>query len=347
VRDAAEVVLALDAVGYPEMGSRFFEWARKAQREDGHWEQRYWINGRRGPVWSRGDGGLQIDQTGSMVFAAEQHRQVLDEVAQLEFVESMWESVRLAADLLGNSLDSQTGLHSTGMDLWETYRGSFAYTNAAIYGALRAAASFADAAGQPYLAESWRQAAVSAKRGVLERLWTGRYFARGVDTAGRLDLTVDSSTLGLVEPFDLLSLNDNTERTMMESMVETLVERLGVPLSGGIAILRFEGDRYVGGSAGGVNTLWLARVLLRLALHYQFSSDPARAAAYRDRAVQAMRVVRSRATVTGLLPELIGRADTESGWAAPHGWCMAAFIQCVRLLDRYEGTTAIPTRGAA
>lgn len=119
---------------------------------------------------------------------------------------------------------------------------------------------------------------------------------------------------------------------MVESLVQVIRERLTKRLPDGEAIIRHEGDDYVDGSAGGVNTLWLARVLLRLALYYK-DRDAAKAVAYRESAEQYMRVVIARATTTGLLPELIG-SNTTSRWAAPHGWAMASFIQCALLLNQ-------------
>jgi GH15 family glucan-1,4-alpha-glucosidase len=119
---------------------------------------------------------------------------------------------------------------------------------------------------------------------------------------------------------------------MVESSVDTVVAHLGVNYQDGVAIRRYEGDSYVAGAAGGVNTLWLSRVLLRLALHYA-SRDAAKAAAYRERALGHLEVVRRRATQPGLLPELIGETPSSSGWAVPHAWAMASFVVNVLLLD--------------
>jgi GH15 family glucan-1,4-alpha-glucosidase len=144
---------------------------------------------------------------------------------------------------------------------------------------------------------------------------------------------VDSSILGVLEPFDMLSLDNDAERAMIESSVEVIVAKLGVQLPTGLAINRFQGDAYLGGAAGGVNTLWLARVLLRLALFYQ-KRDPVRADGYRTRALEHLRVVRSHATPTGLLPELIGGGVSPTAWAHAHGWAMACWMQAMLLLDQ-------------
>jgi oligosaccharide amylase len=333
-RDAAEVVLALEEAGYPTMVERFFEWARVTQRKEGYWEQRYWVNGDRGPGWCSFLDSIQIDQTGSMVYALGAHAELLPFHERPGFHERYWAVVLQAAEYLYGTLNGN-GLHSQAFDLWEKFRGSFTYSNASIYGAFRVAAAWAETRGEDAMAVRWGAAADCIKRVLLTQCWNGSYFARGFNECGEIDWGVDSSMLGVFDPFNMLSLDDPTEREMVERMVATIRERLTRHLPEGDGILRHEGDDYGGGAAGGVNTLWLARVMLRLALYYQ-DRDAAKTRAYREDATRYLRTVIARGTTTGLLPELIG-SDTLHHWAVPHGWAMASFIQCALLLDRLHG----------
>ncbi len=330
-RDAAEVVLALEEAGYPAMVERFFEWARVTQHKEGYWEQRYWVNGDRGPGWCSFLDSIQIDQTGSMLHALGIHAELLPANERPGFHERYWEVARLAAEYLYNTLNGH-GLHGQAFDLWEKFRGSFTYSNASIYAAFRVAAAWASLRGETEPAARWGAAADRIKRVLLEQCWNSEFFARGFTEAGDIDWGVDSSMLGVFDPFNMLSLDDPNERAIVEQMVATIRERLTRMLPEGEGIMRHEGDDYGGGAAGGVNTLWLARVMLRLALHFR-QTDPEKTRAYRDAATRYLRTVIARGTATGLLPELIG-SDTLYHWAVPHGWAMSSYVQCALLLDQ-------------
>lgn len=343
-RDAAEVVLALEEAGLPDMVERFFEWARTAQRREGYWEQRYWISGERGPGWCSFNDSIQIDQTGSMVHALGVHARRLPPHERPAFYERYWTVVEGATNYLMASL-AENGLHSQAFDLWEKFRGSFTYSNASIYSALLTAAAWATARGQDALAATWRDAGERIKSVLIRQCWNGEYFARGFTESGEIDWCIDSAMLGVCDPFGMLSIEVPEERQMVESMVRIIRARLTKHLPDGEAIMRHEGDDYVDGSAGGVNTLWLARIMLQLAV-YHAERDPATAHAYRDHAEQYLRVVIARGTSTGLLSELIGSSTTPR-WAAPHGWAMASFIQCALLLNELAGRLAIPAERCA
>ncbi len=165
--------------------------------------------------------------------------------------------------------------------------------------------------------------------------FNGHYFPRGYRSDGEPDQVMDSSTLGLVEPWALLSPADPHHRKMILSNLHEIEHRLGEPLPGGLGIRRFEGDAYLGGVVGCVNTLWTAQVYLQLAVA-QKAASPAEAQSWRDQALSYIRLALSRATVTGLLPELIGLQPDTPYWAAPHGWASGLLVRCAVLLDQYE-----------
>jgi oligosaccharide amylase len=330
-RDAVEVCLAMEAAGFPDYLARFLSWAKRTQRPEGYWEQRYWLSGERGPAWCTAEDSLQIDQTASVLFAMGRHARALAEPERLAFLEDVWDSARRAADYLAASISPDTGLHTSAFDLWETFRGTFTYSNAAIAAALSEAAYLASNSGQTGPAERWAETGDQVKRAVMSRLWQGDHFARGRGVDGELDAAADASAVGMITPFEFLRLDDPREREMAEQSLDTIARKLGKDVGGDETVLRFEGDGYAGGGPGALTTLWFARGLLRLALSP--GTDPETAAAHRARAVASMRAVLRAGTPTGLLPEMMG-SGPGSHWAAPHAWTMAAFVMACLLLHR-------------
>ena len=329
-RDAVEVCLALDAAGYRRYMRPFLSWAMHAQRQEGYWEQRYWLSGQRGPAWCTEQDRLQIDQTASVLFAMGRHARSLDGEERSEYAAAVGESAFRAGAYLIEQIDDKTGLHGSAIDLWEIFRGSFTYSNAAISAALREGSHLARIAGRGDLAEEYKRAAAAIKSAVMSKLWLGDTFARGFDTSGRLDPSADASALGLIVPFEFLDLDDPEELAIAHRCVNALVQTLGVRFGEAETLRRFDGDGYAGGGPGALTTIWLARVLLRLSLTCEPGSE--QAAAYRTRAVAAMRAVLAAGTSTGLLPEMMG-AHPGAHWAVPHAWTMCNFVLACLLLN--------------
>ena len=330
-RDAIEVCLGLEAAGYPEYLRRFLRWAERCQRPEGYWEQRYWLGGQRAPSWCTHEDRLQIDQTAAVLFAMGRQARRLTGQDRVEFAEVMWPSARAAAEYLIGCISPSTGLHRPAFDLWETFRGSFTYSNAAISSALHEAAYLARAAEREAPAAQWEERAAAVKQAVMSWLWHGDSFARGIDLDGRLDTTADASILGLITPFEFLRLDRPEERAMAATLVDNLVRRLCRPVGGADALLRFEGDPYAGGGSGVVPTLWLVRALLGLALTDR--ENVAGGEACRKRAAASLRAVLSLGTPTGMLPEMTGPGPGQM-WAVPHAWSMASFVLAAAMLDQ-------------
>ena len=120
---------------------------------------------------------------------------------------------------------------------------------------------------------------------------------------------------------------------MIESNLAIIQERLTAQLNDGKGIRRYEGDGYLGGAIGCVNTLWTAWVGLHLAQAYANSS---RCEEYRQQAMEYIHFALEYATPTGLLPELIGTQPDTPYWAAPHSWASALLVECVLALDALE-----------
>jgi GH15 family glucan-1,4-alpha-glucosidase len=181
------------------------------------------------------------------------------------------------------------------------------------------------------LAQNWQTEAAAMREATLA-LYTGEYFPRGRWSDGHTDLSVDTSTLGLVAPFGLLDLGEPEQRQMAESNLAVIRKRLGHDLGGKRGLLRFEGDAYLNGVIGCVNTLWAALVTLKLAVAWK-AEDAKKSDAYRQQALADLDFCLAHANPTGLLPELIGLYPDAAYWAAPHAWASALLMDCVHEME--------------
>jgi oligosaccharide amylase len=321
-RDASEAADALSQAGYPEALERLVKWYAHAQQPDGMWGQRHWAEGPIAASWSLRDNFRQLDQSAAALLTICQYALGAD-TSHKNRVTHNYLAIKAAANTLAAQLDEH-GCHAPGCDLWETFQGVFAYTNAAFSVCLQAAAACAREAGDTAAAGEWLAAADKARRATLE-LFSGDHFARGLSADGKLDEVVDSATLGLIEPFPVLDLSDPQERRMALDNLTTIEDVLGQETPAGPAIRRYEGDAYLGGTVGCVNTLWAALVKLRLAQAF-FADDPVLARQLAMSARSFIHTSLAHATPAGCLPELMA-ADDFPYWAAPHAWASALLVK--------------------
>lgn len=323
-RDAAEVCMALARLGEKGIPLRALDWCRRTQLPSGHWYQRYWSDGHLAPSWCVYPDFYQLDQTCSTLWAICELADRLEASARADYLLAMEDCAGRALQALLDAIEGD-GLHETAADAWEVHRGSFTYTNSALYAALRGCDRVF---GWGCSAEADR-----VKEAVLAKLWLRRErrFARGLTMARELDRALDSSTLGVFDPYGLLDLTDPTERSMAADHLAAIEMGLGVQAKGGLAIRRFEQESYMGGGPAAVNTLWAARCHLRLAQH---TTDSAEVADRVQKALGYIRTALANANPTGQLPELIPWNGYEY-WAAPHGWATAVLIDCIRLLREF------------
>lgn len=327
-RDGAEYAAGLFEAGYESFTPRFLDWCAQHQDVRGLWHQRYFLNGAVGPNWCLPPDTLQIDQVGAVLWLAGKYA---DEETAQNFAPAM----RAAADYLLSRLD-ENGVHRNAFDTWETFVGSFTYSNAAIYAALEATARvLAD--------EKYAAGAARVKRGVLNNFArdNGEYsfLVRGLDARGVADETLDSASLGAIEPFELLDLENESELELARGLLRAVTEKLEIEWEGGRAIRRFQNDAYVGGVPACVNTLWMARCCLRVAFRLREIGQENEARVLAERTQIYLQTVLRRATPTGLLPELMQGPDGARWWAAPHGWAMASFCSGVLQLAKFHAQT--------
>ncbi len=329
-RDASEAADALSQAGYPEPLQRLVKWYGRAQQPDGMWGQRHWAEGPIAASWSLRDNFRQLDQSAAALLTICQYALGTD-TNHTNRVTDNYLAIKAAADTLAARLDDR-GYHTPGCDLWETFEGVFAYTNAAFSVCLAAAATCAREAGDTASAREWSAAAEKAKRATLA-LFDGDHFARGLSGDGELDDTVDSATLGLIEPFPVLDLSDRKERGMALDNLAAIEAALGHETPAGPAIRRYVGDAYLGGTVGCVNTLWAALIKLQLA-GAVLSEDPIQAEQLATSARSFVRTSLAHATPAGCLPELMAAADFP-WWAAPHAWASALLVKCALAYDQW------------
>jgi GH15 family glucan-1,4-alpha-glucosidase len=235
------------------------------------------------------------------------------------------EMMRKTGDYLLSRI-GEKGVHGNAFDTWESFVGSFVYSNASIRSALLVAGELCGDA-------KYLEGAQQIKDGVLKHFSREKngmkYLVRGLDAGGGDDNAIDSSSLGAIEPFELLDLQDDAELELALGVLKSTREALEVPWMGGRAIRRFEGDAYVGGVPACVNTLWMARCALKLAARLKELGRNDESQVLVEDAQVYLQTVLRRATPTGLLPELMQGPTGQSYWAAPHGWAMASFVSGV------------------
>lgn len=332
-RDAAVCALTMSHLGRPELARRFFEWTTRTQLTSGHWYQRYWTDGAHAPSWCVHGGEIQLDQTCAIVHAAGQFARGLGSHARA-FIDAYRPTVHKATQAILAHLGPD-GLHLPATDLWENSVGSFAYSQAAVWAALREAEEVfgmdSELTGEGVRAR--------VRQRLIDRFWRAdeQRWLRRVAPDGSADTTLDSSAMGLIDPWEVLDLNDSADRLLAIQTVDGISRDLRSQVKGGGAILRFQGESYMGGGPGCVNTLWLALCRLRLAAT---ATDQHERSLHRALAMDDLRIALANTSPTGQLPELIPRILFEY-WAAPHAWACSLLIEAVlalRAIDEKELT---------
>jgi len=333
-RDAAVCALTVQQIGRPKIARRFFEWATRTQLPNGHWYQRYWTDGTCASSWCVRDDEIQLDQTCAIVHAAGLFARRLGEASK-SFVESFTPVARKATEAILRHIDD-TGLHRPSTDLWENCVGSFAYTQAGVIAAFREADEVFHIDPEhtgPVIREKMHDH-------LIETFWNPdqQRWLRRITPDGTPDPTLDSSVIGIIDPWEILDLSNPQDRQIAIATVEGVSQSLRSEVKGGGAILRFENEAYMGGGPGCVNTLWLALCRLRLA---QTAIELSECRCLTDLAMKDIQIALANTNPTGQLPELIPKMEFDY-WAAPHAWASSLLIEAVlalRMLAEDSTTT--------
>lgn len=295
-RDLAFIVLGFLAAGRSDLAERALRWLPHAQEPEGLWLQRHWTDGTLAPSWCK----HQLDETGAIVFAYEAAWQAL---RHERLDAELWPSARRAAEFLLGTIE-EDGIPCATADLWEEREGKHAFTAAAVYGGLHAAAAMARR-HEPQLAETYDRAAELVREAIGRELWSD-FHGRYLRSLG--DPVLDVCLLGLAWPF--AAVDPAGER--MRATVEALEAELGDASTG---VMRYAGDTYAGGNKWVLGALWLG-------LWRRQAGD----AAGLERALEyAVRVQ----TKLGLLPEQV-TGDGEPAWVVPLAWSHAMLLLAAR-----------------
>ena len=326
-RDAAFITGALDIAGLNTSVDKFYKWAVNVQDEDGSWHQRYHLDGNLGPCW-----GLQVDETGTLIWGMFNH---YNYVKSIEFLKSVWSSVEAGANFLVGFIDEATGLPKPSFDLWEERYGEHAYSSAAVFAGLHSASEIARILSKAdESSQKWDEAADKIKQAIVKCFWKGDFkrFIRSVrvklngwgqevsqDTTmievnpkGYMrdvtleDWIVDVSLVGLSIPFDVFDANDPMISDTV-SLIEQVLTSSGI---GGIK--RYENDTYIGGNPWILTTLWVA-------LYHAKIGNYSKAKEYLYWAANGK-------TELGLLPEQRNRDTGKPDWVIPLTWSHAMYV---------------------
>ncbi|RKQ35618.1 glycoside hydrolase family 15 protein [Oceanobacillus halophilus] len=332
-RDAAFIASAVDAAGYHHLVSKFYRFMISIQSKDGSWDQRHYTDGVLAPTW-----GLQIDETGSILWGIHQHYLVTNDE---DFRNEIWPSVRKGANFLCSFIDPNTKLPKPSKDLWEKRTGEHLYSAAAVYGGLIGSAEIAELQGEEQLAVDYRKCASELKEAVSDVGWNHaeQRFNRSLkltvtkdqfDKANRTgkrtsieknsknvseyilleDATPDISLLGLNYPFQMI---DDTDIKFSKT-VQTIEDTCTSKHVGGLE--RFPGDVYIGGNPWLISTLWLA-------IHKERTSDHSKSNDLFNWATE-------HANHLGLLPEQIDKKTNEPSWVMPLTWSHAMYVLAIK-----------------
>jgi GH15 family glucan-1,4-alpha-glucosidase len=337
-RDAALAAHAMDLAGYVELPRRFYAMCADLITREGYLHHKYDPDGSVGSswlAWATAEGRLQLpiqeDETALPLWALWLHYQRLRD---LEFIRPLYRKlVRAAADFMVSYREPRTKLPAPSIDLWEERRGIHAFTTAAVWAGISAAAEFAAAFGQQDLATRYRTAADEIKTAALEQMWDegrGR-FLRTIDILpdGTItkDPTLDISLAG-VWLFGMLPPDD----PRVVATMGAIEDGLAVPTAiGGLA--RYQNDRYfrddalpadVPGNPWFVGTLWAAEHRIACA-RTMADLEPAR---------KILDWCLARALPSGVMPEQLHALTGDALSVSPLTWSHASFVSAAQRYAR-------------
>lgn len=272
-RDGALVAYALVLAGHVDTTRRFFLFCRDIITREGYMLHKYNPDGSLGSSWHpwvTREGWEQLpvqeDETALVIYSLwERYKRHHD----VEFVAELYlRLIKDAADWMVEYRDPRSNLPKHSWDLWEERRGVLAFTVAAVWAGLQAAAHFTDTFGEVDISAKYRQAADEIKQATIQHLYDPelKRFIRMVqfhaDGTCTCDTTLDSSMWALFK-FGMFDADD----PMIVSTMKAIEDRLTVKTSvGGVA--RYENDYYhqvshdidkVPGNPWFICTLWVAQ----------------------------------------------------------------------------------------
>jgi GH15 family glucan-1,4-alpha-glucosidase len=330
-RDGAIVAHALDVAGYSDAARRFFTFMSERLERDGYLMHKYRSDGTLGSSWHPWmlDGEpilpIQEDETALVLYMLYKHYEIEKDI---EYIESLYNPfIEPAADFMVSYLESRLGLPDHSFDLWEEKYGISTYTASAVFGALRAAAHFAQLLGKDEAVRTYEAVAQRMQSAILEHLWDDelgmfiKHIRAHDDRDDEFDRTVDSSSFfgpiyfGVLDPAD--------ER--MSRAMAVVEERLRVRANSD-GYIRYERDNYYTLHDAGspnpwvVTTMWIA----------QFHIMRATSLGDLERPYELLEWTASHATQSGVLAEQMHPHTREHLSTAPLVWSHAEYVLTVQ-----------------
>jgi GH15 family glucan-1,4-alpha-glucosidase len=330
-RDGAIVAHALDVCGYSDAARRFFTFMSERLERDGYLMHKYRSDGALGSSWHPWvlDGEailpIQEDETATVLYMLYQH---YEQEKDLEYIESLYNPfIEPAADFMVSYMESRLGLPDNSFDLWEEKYGISTYTASSVFGALTAAAHFAQLLGKDEASRTYEAVAQRIRTSILEHLYDDdlgmfiKHIRAHEDRDDEYDRTVDSSSFfgpiyfGVIEPTD--------ER--ITRAIGVIEERLRVRANSD-GYIRYERDNYYTMHDAGspnpwvVTTMWVAQYYVMIA---QSVDDLVRV-------YELLEWTASHATPSGVLAEQMHPHTREHLSTAPLVWSHAEYVLTVQ-----------------
>lgn len=339
-RDGALVAEALIRAGYINLPRAFFEFCASVLTREGYLLHKYNPDGTLASSWHPWvrDGvkelPIQEDETTLVIWALWRHFQ---KYADVEFIKPLYRKLIIpAAEFMVSFRDGKSGLPLPSYDLWEERHGVHAWTIAATWAGLEAAASFAEAFGEVDVMAKYRQVAAEIKAGADAYLWRPdlNRFARSLipTDAGeyQVDATIDASNAGLWM-FGMYPPDDPQIIAMMKAIRDRLWIKTEV---GGVA--RYDDDYYhqvsqdidnVPGNPWFITTLWLAEWYVEVA---ETKTDF-------EKSLDLLTWVADRALASGVLAEQVHPYSNAPLSVSPLTWSHATFVAVVQRFLQLRG----------
>lgn len=210
-RDSAVSAMAMDASGHLDEAEAYWRWLaeRQIKTDQGEWKKPgafwtcHWI-------WDNSEVSFvepEYDSIGMFLVGAYRHYQALTGAAKQEFLNDIWDSYKLSADLVMNSI-GDSGLGAADCSIWEEQFEYNTFTQGLYVAGLDAAQEMAMAKGLQEIADAYNGAAGTIRSSIqrsvtdnpiglhnqqdLDSDWW--YYNRAVNLDGTQRNTVDSSS---------------------------------------------------------------------------------------------------------------------------------------------------------
>ena len=343
-RDGAIVTMALIQAGYPDITRRFFEFCSHLMTAGGFLLHKYNPDGSVGSSWhpwvtvdGRRQLPIQEDETALVVWALWTHFNTFRDV---EFIRPLYKPlVKVMGDFMLRYREPHTRLPAASWDLWEERRGISAFTVAAVWGGLTAAASFTDAFGEASQAERYRKAAAEIREGAEKWLYDAKLgrFHRLINVSAQGEVTADSTIDSSIAGLWIFGMFDAADPRIVSTM-EQIIARLTIDTKiGGVA--RYENDYYFQVSKDVTKVAGNPWILCTMSIAHWYAARAASAADL-DKAIAILRWATERALLSGVMPEQVDPYDGHPLSVSPLTWSHAAYVLAVhRVAERVKEYT--------